>query len=565
MGDTSTEITQGWDTLFAIRYTDVNAALQAAYADPKQVKSLPAGFQQVTKGLLGQFSVTGTFQPWKLTPAGADCRFLCGIASGTFQIISGAASSSFNLDGDAVEIQVGLKFINDPAGTKKQLKVADFAAITNYIPSATGALSKLSDEDLKQLLPQLTGLISSWCNAHIPTIGHVFAEVDVNAAASAKGLQWLRPVDVDYAVNGGETCEDSILGVFCMTETNTRPAGTPNVTADAIPSGARAGFTISREQYLRHFVWPTLPSLFDTGIKPGDDLDKKLKAFEDNFTLSNDNKSLTNKNALTLVPQQLDDNTIIGDIQPKTFTLELDGSMLIVNFDEIHIPVSAGIDAYVQVSSPVTVSLDSARVKMSEGARKFHVNVTQSEALKWINMATGIVLSIAGGMLGGAIGGAIAGRVTAEAVTVTEEAATAAVTATAEEVASVGAAGEAEAALTAEQTAAREAGEELYQAWVKLVGPPFNFANWFSRAWPRMLGGAIGAASGATIAAIPQIMTAMAQGKLEGEKAAWQTFTTEVAATVVWPNGTGFKPTSAQLCDAFQFGGDVDFKFGGKP
>jgi hypothetical protein len=63
-----TDLTKGWDAVFAVRYSVLNKAIENAYKIKPD--ALPTKFSGATKGRLGSSKVDGTWNPWQVTTLG---------------------------------------------------------------------------------------------------------------------------------------------------------------------------------------------------------------------------------------------------------------------------------------------------------------------------------------------------------------------------------------------------------------------------------------------------------------------------------------------------------------
>lgn len=227
------DLTQGWDTLFAVHYSDANAAIAAAWKNAGPAADLPLTFSSTVQGALGSCSVNGVWQPWRLEPAGASAVFRCAVLSGTI----GGGLGQFSMDGDAVEAQVDLHFVDDtPADSvqPKKLMVLDRPkdnddppVVVTYQPSADSPQAKLDAKDL------VTACLQQYFNGPegIAKFRHVFSTVNINLTADQGPLGWIKPTATGYSVAGTDSADTSVLAVLCMTEN--RPLRQPRRRSSA--------------------------------------------------------------------------------------------------------------------------------------------------------------------------------------------------------------------------------------------------------------------------------------------------------------------------------------------
>ncbi|MGE0143691.1 MAG: TULIP family P47-like protein [Planctomycetota bacterium] len=248
--------TYGWDTAFAIRMPDVNSAIVKA-------KCSPAGFSQVAPD--GSCSASGTFGPWQLCRGGDGVlvHFMIPITSGrmTFQ------GKDTSLSGAVASIEVQLRHI-PPQPKGVQASPSDHQLVIR-VDGGSQTDPVVSVVDLKMpsdpgLLPKalISGLLSAWLNQNLDTFTHVFNTVTLNRIVDKKQFAWLAPTHTGYAFSSGPTDDSSILGVLCMTQGRTDDNIAAQLSPNAIPAGARAGFLISPQRFLEEMVLPALPKAF---------------------------------------------------------------------------------------------------------------------------------------------------------------------------------------------------------------------------------------------------------------------------------------------------------------
>ncbi len=248
--------THGWDTVFAIPISKVNAEIAASGCSPKTFSFSDPN---------GAYEVEGSFGAWSVTPGGSGKLIhmalplsVCGV---TFK--GGAKTVVKDV---VVTLEIQLKFLTTSGstaaggGTTQALKVRAEKVDSDEPASWIGAVYKTTpgievEGAVRQALP-------GWANAHLGDFDHVFAEVDVNEKLAKGQFQWLAPTTVSYAYTDGATEADSILGVLCMTEGRSDSGATQQLSPGAIPTGAEAGFLISSNRLLEKVLRPAMPKMF---------------------------------------------------------------------------------------------------------------------------------------------------------------------------------------------------------------------------------------------------------------------------------------------------------------
>lgn len=139
--------TNGWDTVFAINFTNANSALTSGWSSVNdKAKNLSLAYTDPDFGI--KFTLDGVFNPWQLTVGGdgKNIRMVCPFKSGTYT----AGKESYDLAADPtkpteVTIEVGMEWVPDP--NQKAFVLADEAdhvsTIKNDLDNST------IDSDLK--------------------------------------------------------------------------------------------------------------------------------------------------------------------------------------------------------------------------------------------------------------------------------------------------------------------------------------------------------------------------------------------------------------------------------
>ena len=254
--------TYGWDTVFAIRKPDVNAAIVKA-------GSSPTSFSQVAPD--NSCSVTGTFGPWQVCGGdGVDLHFQVPIVKGSLSY----KNASYPMDGADATIEVQLEYIPpQPKPRSNQPKSKHNLVMRTTMPENEPVVSvvDLSLPGFPGFLQKslMRALLEVWMNDNLASFSHVFSAVEINRIVDQKQFQWLAPTRTRYAFARGQTANSSVFGVLCMTQGRNDGGIASQLSPNAIPPGARSGFLISRERFLEEMVLPGLPNAFP-GSLPSD-------------------------------------------------------------------------------------------------------------------------------------------------------------------------------------------------------------------------------------------------------------------------------------------------------
>ncbi|MEW5685313.1 MAG: hypothetical protein AB1942_10370 [Pseudomonadota bacterium] len=256
--------TAGWDTVFALRLSQVNDLIAAAVR--RGDLTLPrldwsedqAGFSAPLIGFafVGDPDLSGsqalvrmTFGPGKLTYIGA------------------YAASGADLIGT-----LNLRRIDDPKFVSLSVQPArDFVAsrVDNLtLTDATGAPCARADVHNAYLKAAQAAI-----QADLTAFAPVLAQVSLQSALPDKA-RWLAPVAVGHCIAGGRDAtgdadKGSTLAVLCMTDPFIKgnPLPPPSFDSRLIPPGCEAAFLISGPKFTRNLLFTGLAqTLFSPGV-----------------------------------------------------------------------------------------------------------------------------------------------------------------------------------------------------------------------------------------------------------------------------------------------------------
>ena len=304
--------TYDWDTVFAIKFADVNTEL----AKPG---STPASFTSTDTGV----TASGNFGPWQLS--GGDGVLL----HMTVPITSGSMpynGTTYSLTGAVATIEIQLKDLPQPPGAN--------GTPHQVVPNATAAvavtdLSGLPGNPGFIIQGIVTGLLDKWLNANLAQFTHTFSTIDLNEKADKDGVQWLKPTAMGWAVSAQGLPADNVFGVLAMTDNRTAPS-TMQISPNAIPAGQRAGFLIAQERFLEELVLPGVPTMFP-GSKATD------------FAMSNDGTMIRNVNAVNMEPVNLSGTNYTPALPANQVQITMEASEIVVKLIKAEVDFSPGI------------------------------------------------------------------------------------------------------------------------------------------------------------------------------------------------------------------------------
>ncbi|MCO6010407.1 TULIP family P47-like protein [Actinoallomurus purpureus] len=367
--DDAAVYTYGWDTAFAIPVPDVNQAII-------DHKSSPPDFS-ITEPT---FSVTGNFGDWQVCQGGDGkaVRMIWPLSQVVLTYTSTGKQLTFP-DGHAV-VEVELHYIPH-TGAEGSFTGNPQALVVNPTAS-TPTVPPLSIIDV-QLTPP-PGTVSGalvqqalldWGTAHLADFAHVFAVVDLNPIVDTGQWGFVTPNYTDYAYLDGDSLQDSVLGVLCMTGTRTGDQLPEQVSQAAIPSGSVAGFVVSQARMLNDLVRPAIMLAYP-GLTDG------------NFLLNSDATELylTEGTSIPLAPVVQDGSPYYPSLTNLTVTAE--GSTLILN-SYTSTDIVEGITATCQATNWYTITLGTS----SNGQTLSFTATQQPDIVHSIHQSPGSILT----------------------------------------------------------------------------------------------------------------------------------------------------------------------------
>lgn len=525
--NTNTISTNGWDTVYAIKYPDVNNAI-------KMQKSSPTSYSQTSKDpTFGAIICEGDFGDWEVVTGGdgKNINMCLPITNCSVSIPQLKMKKSFT--GLNAIIQLNLCWLHQEIDHLKVDKNEETISVLRI------------EQDGKKftgLMGQTAIALEKWLVNNISEFNHVFSSITLNKTNDVNNFQWLMPTDTLYAVADLGTAENSVFGVLCMTENRPSPK-VHEISPFAIGDGATSSFLIAPERILENMIFPGMKLLFKN-------------ANDSDFKISNDGLTITNCNNLEFKNQELKNGDIISPkIDKNNFSLTMQDSEIKMSFDDLHfkypipVPLLKG-KTWVPDMPGITVNLThttnaSLKTTSSNGFKMdvLHstssVNVTTASWLNWTEIGAGLVLSIGGAIAGGVIGDALSAGTTA---------ATSATETTVDGMVMTAEASAESASTNITSEVLAETAADLGNAASKTG----KFAAFFARNWAKMLGAMTGAGLGAGIAASPKIIAAIANDKGGEEDINLDKFGTEALNPLKWPNQGPVKLVNGALNGSFQ-------------
>lgn len=288
---TTTADTYGWDTVFAIRYSDVNSAIARAGSSPDRIdQTESSGSQTVTIG--------GPFGDWALTGGGSGQNVHMDLPVTALTLDDSNNQPPRIFPNVTIEIELKLEFVPQPdsanegnSGVWHDLRLALPAAGRNIAVAVLDI--RYDGQDMDNIQRALImGLAQTWLNdgENLKKFAHTFASVNLNAKADVGEFQWMRPTHVSYAVADQDSVSSGIFAVLCMTDDRSADKLFHQVSPNAIPEGKRSAFLISKERFLARMLMPGIATMF---TKPADTPDHAWPL--SHFELADGETAITNK------------------------------------------------------------------------------------------------------------------------------------------------------------------------------------------------------------------------------------------------------------------------------
>lgn len=531
--------TNGWDTVYAVTFPTVNAAIASQGSSPTAFS-----FSE-TDPTFGAISTSGKFGTWQLASGGSGQLVWMSVpvSSGTLQI----AGNTVELSNITITIEVQMEYVEGTSSAKPQISGGQ---TMNLVVSKTGAassqpviiqtISGFSGSAVAQAIWQ--GLMSGWFNANIGDFDHVFAAVDMGAKAATGAFQWLMPTQLGYAVvDNGDT---SIFGVLAMVTSN--PRGADQVSPYAIPTNASLNscLLINYARFLENMVLPSLTSIF-----PG--------SSASSFTITGDGTQITNSAALTLDLQDNSGDSMTATIPANGFTFQVNATTIALSFVDINYPYQGtSTTVHLNYNGQANLGIDANSHLMFQyiGTPSAVVSCSTPESGVWGWIGLSVLISIA--TLGfGAMMDSLAGAAAETANETIDNTAQNAFRDGEQSVASeVNVAGKGinpGEASNAEEIGEQDAGKASTEVGKPGVGQ--RLAGWYRRNIWKFWSGIVGAAAGTAVGEMPNILSAAASGDAQNLPTL-NTFLDTVVAPYVWPSTSGASLNCAGLNGVLQLG-----------
>ena len=538
--------TFGWDTVYAIRYADVNSAIVKDWPSP------PIHLNQTS----GPASIDGDFAPWRIATGGSGHLVHMETRVPAMAYNSGGPPVTYDA---TAEIEVQLEFIPQPVagvrGARRARGVSSGAWMNLRLkaPTANMAVTLIdvtyagpAPSDIDKAI--IKDLFRLWFNdpANLQNFTTVFASVNLNAKADKDQFQWLMPTFVSYAVAEEGGLPDGIFAVLCMTENRSASGLGHQVSPYAIPAGERSAFLISPERYLRKLLLPGIGLMFtapDGASKPWPD---------GYFALQPDGLSIANTASVRIAQLEVaEGQTREATLATGQFTVRMDDTRLVIDFTNLHHDYRHGVLGWLKVDHTIHSTASAAlrqgqKFALDPGDGTHTIVVTKNTTAEWVEIGLigATLLLMTSGL---AVGGYRAWNAGAAAETAN------AFTQTGELV---------ELGTLPEAPAATEAAQGASGCLAAIGGAAVRTKNFLSSMWQSYRATWMAAASTATggMESMMKMLELIAKEDSQKYLPDFNLFAAGVMTPVQWPNAQSeFDVKAVAFRQSFQVAGDPGF------
>lgn len=253
--------TFGWDTAFAVRIENVNAAIAAR-------KMSPTSFTYVDPQD-PETHCSGSFGDWQIVRGGDGPAVLVELPmSGVTGRAKGRDGySDYTWAGGSFTYAIRLEFfdagVDATTGNRSMQLKAKPTSDTPTVPVVEFQSSSISTmPDPAWTVYAIEAAVTAWATANLADFAYIFSVADLNDEADKGEWHFLKPTTVSYSYVDGDSDEDAFLGVLAMT-TGRSAAGLQQVIDKRIVQGTEEGaFCISRTLLLEQLIQPNLLTLW---------------------------------------------------------------------------------------------------------------------------------------------------------------------------------------------------------------------------------------------------------------------------------------------------------------
>ena len=381
--------TFGWDTVYGIRFDDVNNAITKDYNGPPNY----------TRAGDGSLVLTGDLNPWQMS-GGSGHLLIMAVSGPSFdlegfpqvppatitrqnpvylvevelELIPRVLSESAD-PADGTPVDLMLKLPSDAPGLAPemvtQINVVDVdwdgfdQEVADYDPMTDPFDPTLVNETIRLMM-------TDWFNepGRLAQFNQVFATVNLNsriadadAAEEEQHFDWISPSAVAYGVGSAENSagtSDNVLALMCMGKGRADKAAElgHTVSPAIVPGLARSGFLISKERFLENMLLPGMGQVFANGDDK-DDPDWPAA----NFVLSGNGTRIENTGdlfikELNIAPDDKDEELVEARIPAGGVQLTISDVDLELRMQNLVHPYNKGFGGFLMdATHQITIKL----------------------------------------------------------------------------------------------------------------------------------------------------------------------------------------------------------------
>lgn len=393
--------TYGWDSVNCIQVKTVNSSIKASGRTPEKLRA------QINSA--GTWTLEVDFSAWQIAEGGSGAIVFMKLpitkASMPYPPLDPNESGKNKLefgDGHAL-VSIKLRYVKQTANpffsdeetisTVDQLIADALAGSPDDPPILVQAVNYGDANPNSDEKALFNAALSLLLTQNLAKFDYVFSAVNLNQKAAQEQFQWLKPTFTSYAYFQGLSEDSSYFAVLNQLDGNSPDGLTNQVSASAIPTGSNASILVSNRLFLERMVLPGLVQAFP---------DAPSNAFK----IPGTSDVIETTETLDLSPVKV--GAINYTPRLTYFRLQVVGDEVQIN-TKVHIPISPGIDAYVDATYFYALGLvekDDGTVTLDFEPSEEPSITSWHETASWVTW-TEITVALVGAVIGAVVGEAI--------------------------------------------------------------------------------------------------------------------------------------------------------------
>jgi len=526
----ATADTGDWDTIFAVRFADVNAAITDDGAWPSTLDWSSHDDDAIT--------LRGQIDPWRLSHGdNADLTFLIALRDVSV-VADGLEETTFPALEAAVQVRLAA-VARAQAGTRgsgRDLRLSELPVYEGEPLNVIGLSGAGDDDEVAATVVSIA--LQRWLTANLLAFTHVFASIDPGRALGT-ALEWLVPNDVTYAATSplGAAPGEGIFAVLSMTGGRVSGNAPQQVPVGAIPDGSTSAFLIHPSIVASHIILPGVQALF-----PG--------ATSADFELARDRRTLVNVESLPLGLWELNDKSVVRPwAAARSISVTVGPTTIAVEMSHLSFIWGDGTTVELQITGEATLTraANGGFALRPTGRATSHASLTVSDAVRTKSVILSGTVALAGLLAGSMINSALA----AEVVEVDEAAG---VIASSWE--ALGEVSETAIGGSGELSGPELAAEEVEAALAGDATAATSSEGYLARIWPKLRSLLVIMATATPSMAVGLIPKFIALGDTNRlpEDRTVQHLLDNVSSCIQWPDATSWRVETVGLDGSLQIG-----------